>query len=56
MVDLAALLAQRAGHLHEHEISLLVAVLVVYPLEVVDVDHREAHLATEATDALELAG
>ena len=48
LVDVARQVAQHAGHRGQHLVALLVAVLVVDPLEVVDVEHHEAERALEA--------
>ena len=41
-VDVAREVAQHAGHRRQHLVALLVAVLVVHPLEVVEVDHHQS--------------
>ena len=47
--------AEHARHLGQHLVALRVAVGVVDPLEVVDVEHHEGERAVEATASLELA-
>ena len=56
LVDLARRLAQHAGDLLQDEIALEMPVRVVDVLEVVDVEHDQAHLLAVAAGALDLDG
>jgi hypothetical protein len=55
LVDVSGEVAEHARDLNQHLVALLVAVDVVYPLEVVDVEHDEGERTLEAAAALDLA-